>query len=96
MTEYSDIPDVSILYQQREVVTQAIAGLDAGGNITNLTIGVEDQSGAMTQMPVSVQVPPPTPANVLADVREWLVARQADLDDQLAALGVTNSPARSK
>jgi hypothetical protein len=86
MTEYSDVPDVSALYQQREIVSAAITTIDGGGNLTSITIAPTGAPG----MPV--MMPPPTPPETLADIRAWLVTRQADIDAQLAALGVVNPP----
>jgi hypothetical protein len=39
MTEYSDVPQVNALYQESENVNTAIAMIDAGGTMTNFTVG---------------------------------------------------------
>jgi hypothetical protein len=38
MTDYANIPDANTLHQQREIVTNAIAMLDSGGNLTHMTV----------------------------------------------------------
>jgi len=92
LTDYSDVPQVNALHQERELVTSAITMIDDGGNMTFFTIepAPPDPNAA-----VRVTMPPPTPAGTLADVRAWLVSRQNDLDQQLADLGVTNPPAKN-
>jgi hypothetical protein len=98
MTDYTDIPDANMLHQQREVVTNAIAVLDDGGSLSYMSVaprplepGEAPPMGPM-MMGTQVQLPPPTPPTTVAAVRDWLVQRQADLDAQLAAMGITNPP----
>lgn len=97
MSEYSDLPQINILYQEREIVTNGIAIIDDGGNLTNITLMPASTSASAPQtpmiMPAMISLPPPTPADTLANIRAWLVQRQADIDAELAALDVTNPPA---
>lgn len=92
MTEYSSVPEVNALYQQREIITNAIAILDTGGSLSSISIA--PPPGMMMAAPIgsNVALQPPTPPNVVADVRAVLVTMQADIDAQLAALGVTATP----
>jgi hypothetical protein len=97
MTDYTNIPGANTLHQQREVVTQAIALLDGGGSLSSMSVAPKpiepgDAPGPMMMMGAQVYLPPPTPPATVAAVRDWLVQRQADLDAQLAAMGVTNPP----
>lgn len=91
MTVYSDVPQVNVLYQQRENVTSCIAALDDGGQVS--TISVVPPPGQMMMVMLSpVNVPQPTPPAILANTREILVQMQADIDAQLADLGVQETP----
>lgn len=96
MTDYTDIPEVNALYAEDQLIARAIAILDAGGTLSEMTISpAPPAEGEVPVPPASVNVPSADPA-LLADVRAWLVQRQADLDAQLAALGIVNSPARTR
>jgi len=91
MTAYSDVPQINALYQQRELITRAIAMLDDGGSMTNMTIRPRPDE-SMTMMSVMIAIPPPTPPDTVANIRAVLVTMQSDIDSQLAALGVTDAP----
>jgi hypothetical protein len=96
MTNYTDLPAANTLCQQREIVTNAIAMLDAGGAVSNLMIAPPpDMPPGQVMMSASIAIPPPTPPSFVAEVRAWLIGREADLDSQLAALGVTDPPPAS-
>lgn len=104
MTDYVDVPEVNRLYQEREIVAQAIAIIDSGGYLATMTLAPSNPmptpaptiptAPPLILSGVTVSIPPPTPANVLADVRAWLIERQDDLDDQLKKLGVKDPPVR--
>jgi len=98
MTEFTDVPAANDLYNERKLVDSAIALLDDGGNMTFFTIEQapppEGTLPTTTSPPVRVTMPPPTPPDTVTNIRAWLVQRQADIDSQLAALGVVNPPVR--
>jgi hypothetical protein len=100
MTEYSNLPDASTLYQQREAVTNAITMLDGGGSVSSMNFAPAppDPEAPMPTVPSmffisAVTLPPPTSPEAVAAVRGMLVERQATIDAELAMLGVTNPPA---
>jgi hypothetical protein len=98
MTEYSDVPQANDLYQQRELVSQAIILLSQDGSgVTSMVV----QGGTPTVgppgsppplMPVQVVIPLPNDPTLLTAVQNWLAAREVDLDSQLAVLGVVDPP----
>jgi hypothetical protein len=98
MTAFTDVPAVNDLYNQRQLVDAAITMLDNGGNMTFFTIEQPPSPGgtppATTMAPARVTMPPPTPPDTVTNIRAWLVQRQADIDSQLAALGVVNPPTK--
>jgi hypothetical protein len=96
MTDYNDVPQASGLYQNRQNVTYAIGLIDSGGVVITFTVGSQPATsggtaGMAAVTPVSITVPDAS-ADLMASARAWLVQRQADLDTQLAALGVSNPP----
>jgi hypothetical protein len=103
MTSYSDVPAVNALYAERENVTNAITSIDGGGTLASFTIGPpppDPERDAMSMaggLMVAVQTggEPMDPATQAA-LRGWCVQRQAAIDAELAALGVTGAPAASK
>lgn len=107
MTEYTDIPQVNVLYGECERTQQAVDNIDKGGTLTNFTIGSPPQPmgvqptppvGGMTtpSTPVTITLDTPASDQLITDLRAWLVARQANLEQQLADLGVTSPPALRK
>jgi hypothetical protein len=106
MTEYTDLPTASVLYSESERNQVAVDNIDAGGMLTMFIIGAPPPAMTM-QVPglVTAPAPPPMPVQItidpnsppsaafMADLRAWLVTRQDDLNNQLAALEVTNTPA---
>lgn len=98
MTQYTDVPEVNNLYNERQQVDAAIAMFDSGGNMTHFTVEQapppEGTTLLTTAPPVRIVIPPPTPPDTVANIRAWLVQRQTDIDNQLAALGVVNPPAK--
>jgi hypothetical protein len=97
MSNYSDTPEINSLYEERENLTNGIACIDGGGSMTYFTIEAAPPAEGvvlmMPQVPVRVVMQPPTPQATLDNVRAWMVQRQADIDNQLSSLGVTNTPA---
>ena len=101
MTEYSDVPQVNRLYAECQSVDQAIKMIDDGiGTMTAFTIGpLPPEPGAaptgMMYMAVQIYLPSPAQESTMVEIRNQLVVYQNSLLDQLAALGVTSSPARA-
>jgi hypothetical protein len=104
MTEYIDVPQVNLLYSESERVQLAISNIDAGASLTSFVIGVPPAPigpvpmspiGSATVVPTAVTISLDAPASdqMMTDLRAWLVQRQNDINDQLAALEVTNPPA---
>jgi hypothetical protein len=98
MTDYSDIPQVNALYQEQQQVQQAITLIDMGGTLSNFIIVPPpydpDNPTSTTLMGVSITLNKPAVPDTMVSIREQLVIRDNDIDDQLAALGVTNPPAK--
>jgi hypothetical protein len=103
MTEYTDVPQANLLYSESERVQLAISNIDAGASLTSFVIGVPPASlgpqpisptGA-TIVPTAVTIWLDAPASdqMMTDLRAWLVQRQGEINDQLAALEVINPPA---
>lgn len=96
MTDYSTIPEVNALYMASEQCGQAIAMIDAGGNMSNFTIAPAppdpDAPPAPLVMASTIAAPPPTDPALMADLRKWLVERQNAIMAELAALGVVETP----
>jgi hypothetical protein len=95
MTDYSSIPQINQLYQQRENVTNSIDALDNGGYLSSIAITpAPPEAGMMapTTMVSPISLQPPTSPETIAAIRAELVNIQADIDSQLAELGVTDAP----
>jgi hypothetical protein len=94
MTDYTDVPQASGLHQNRQSVTYAIGLIDSGGLIFSFTVGPQPTAGVpVTNVGGSVNITVPNAsAELMTAARDWLVQEQANLDNQLAALGVTNPP----
>lgn len=92
MTDYTDLPQVNLLHQNREQVTSAINIMNSGGTMSQMTITPLSVIGTVVSYtPIQIVCPDPTP-ELLTAVTNWLVQRQATIDAQLAALGVENTP----
>jgi len=98
MTQYSDLPQITALYQQREFVTQITTMLDRGGLISAFTVSPKiPEPGELppAEFPIQVSVPPESVTPTLInDIRQWCAQRQTDIDMQLADLGVTRGDNR--
>jgi hypothetical protein len=97
MTDYTDVPQASGLHQSRQNVTAAITLIDGGGIINNFSVAPQPTTGVpVTNVGGAINIlVPDASAELMTAARDWLVQRQADLDGQLAALGVTNPPPQS-
>jgi hypothetical protein len=96
MSDYSDLAQINVLYEQSRQVGQAIGYLDAGGTPGLMTIGppLVDEPGLPPDRGMAVTIPmhgPFTP-EFIADLRQKLVDREVDLATQLSDLGVTATP----
>ena len=99
MTNYADVPQANALHNETEHTKAAISNIDAGGTLVSFTIGMPPQRGTQaapqplvgTMMPMGATITLDIPASdqLMADLREWLVTRQANLEYRLANLGVT-------
>jgi hypothetical protein len=96
MTDYSDIPQVNALYQEQEQVQSAIDYLTNGGGITMMTVSPPPAIAGispMMQMAVNIQLALPNPQSLIDQALSTLQQRQSDINDQLTALDITNTPA---
>jgi hypothetical protein len=101
MTEYSDVPQANALYSESERNQLAVSNIDAGASLISFVIGAPQmlttiQPVVGTTMPaqqVTITLGEPASDQLMADLRQWLVDRQSAINDQLAALEVTNPPA---
>src|SRR5215472_1000234 len=103
MSDYDDIPKINTLRAEQQLVQQALANLDAGGTMSAFSIG--SLPVAMAPLPAPGGPPPPPmmavnimvteamPPNVINQVQHWLQDQMKRINDELAALGVTNTPA---
>ena len=100
MTQYSDVPQVNDLYIEQEQVQAAITLIDSGGTLTAFTLSPPPLP------PFDPDNPPPPPLmtvrivyggtvqqSTMDAVRAQLVTRSGEINDELASLGVTSSPA---
>ena len=106
MIEYNDVAKINALYNENEMVNQAINLLDNGGKVTNFMVspppsppassmsGMPMPMAPMMMMAVSITIPPPGAQDQFNQAaREQLVSRSAAIVQELATLGVTNPPA---
>jgi len=95
MTDYVDVPQANALYLEQQQVRAAIDLIDGGGTLTYLTISPASQDPVgLPVMPVSLTITGPVQASTMTALRAQLVARDTAITSELAALGVTNTPAR--
>jgi len=100
MTDYTDVPQVGTLYAESERTQAAVANIDAGSSLASFTIGAPPPpdtppvvpGGPVMPIQITLDTSNPPSAALMADIRAYLVARQASLNEQLAALQVTNTP----
>jgi hypothetical protein len=103
MTDYTDVPKANQLYAESERTQAAVTNIDNGGVLSSFTIG-SPPPPPLTDAPPPVATAPlmpimitpdvssPPSAALMADIRAYLVTRQDDLNNQLAALEVSNTP----
>jgi hypothetical protein len=100
MVAYTDVPAANALYEEQERVNQALTLLDSGGSVSAFTVippppappDPLNPPTTMTMMlPVMLQTVQPTP-EMIAVIRDAIVARSAAITTQLLALGVTDPP----
>lgn len=94
MTEYTDVPEVNTLYVESENCSKAIEYLDGGGSMSTFTIVPPRPAEGefVLDTPVSIYMAQQISSEFAASVRTALVAKQNDIADQLAALGVKGAP----
>jgi hypothetical protein len=105
MTEYTDVPRANELHAESQLITKAIANLEAGGTLSSMVIAppppvpydpaVPPPTPATTiaLMPISIMTAAPVDAVVLANITAWLNQRLVDIAAELQSLGVTVPPA---
>lgn len=107
MTDYSDMPQASTLYTEQQQVRLAMDYLASGGSITSMTVNQPPPPPFVIGVPMPAPVPSPAPmpmvtiALVLPNPQSLvdqamaaLQARDDEITQQLADLGVTNPPSR--
>jgi hypothetical protein len=103
--DISDIPQATQLQQQLDTLNQAIAALQAGGNVNYLTVcaapppppdpGMPPQPPSMIASEIRVSLNPPlTDAGTLADLAAALQAQADVITQQLTDMGYTNTARR--
>jgi len=90
MVDRADIDEANRLIAESNNITEAITAIDAGGQIVDFSISVPPPGspGGIPSIQVIstyMQAPP----IMYQTIRALLVQRQADINAQLAALGVT-------
>jgi hypothetical protein len=99
MTNYSDVPQVNTLYNEQQQVQSAIDYLSNGGNVTSMVVGPpstppDPGQPVPFQMPVSIMLTPPNSQDLIDQALIALKARDDAIYQELADLGVTNTPER--
>src|SRR5215467_6467944 len=103
MTDYTDVPQANVLYGESERTQMAVSNIDAGATLVSFTIGAppvpmglqpKSPTGPTgpTAQQVIITLGQPASDQLMADLRQWLVDRQTTINNQLAALEVTNPP----
>jgi hypothetical protein len=95
MTSYNDVPQVTALHAEQERVASAIAMLEAGGTMPSFMVAMpppppDTIPSEMPPMPVTITVPNMIGKQLRRDLLAELRARQDELAQQLADLGVTD------
>jgi hypothetical protein len=96
MTEYSNVPQVNALYQESQVVANAIRLIDQGGTLASFTISPPPNQGGPPaggmMMAVSISTTSPSSPALMSEIRKSLVDREGEIAKQLEDLGVTAQP----
>jgi hypothetical protein len=101
VTEYTNIPQANALYSESERNQLAVSNIDAGATLTSFVISapptqlalIPPVAGTAPAQQVTITLGEPASDQLMADLRQWLVDRQTAINDQLAALEVTDPPA---
>lgn len=101
MTDYSDVPQTNALYTEQQQVRRAMDYLTKGGTISSMVImsAPIDPSlpaPAMMGTPVTIALPRPNPQSLVDQAMAALQARDDEITQELASLGVTNPPASTR
>jgi len=93
MTIYTDIPETNKLYQEQQQVQAAIYHLEHGGAIINMSVSPSSPppppgEGVPPAMTVIIPLLTPNPDELIASTVEALKARDAELTQELADLGI--------
>ena len=94
MTEYADVPLVNQLYVENQNVQNGIDLLNAGGTMSSFTLVAPSNPppGSPLMMGATIQVTGPMSPELTAALVATLEAKQMQIMEQLAALGVTDPP----
>src|SRR5215469_3924367 len=96
MSDYSDVPQINTLFSENERVNEAIAVLNSGiGQLVTFTVSIppDKQTDPITVPNGPVQIivyPPDTDPSTVTALLNLLNTKSSDIQNQLAALGVTN------
>ena len=91
----TDIARAAQLHQEVQQIGQALAHLEAGGTVLNLTIAPPAPANTAGPLMVTPAVPvvmpaPSFSAAMLAGLRKTLEGRQHEIEDQLGELGIVS------
>ena len=102
MTNYTDVPQVNMLYQEQQQVQMGIAHIDNGGTLTAFTIAPPPPppydpanptpAGVMMQMDVRIINIGTVAPETMAALRAQLVERDSEITQSLTDLGVGPQP----
>ena len=89
MANVSDIPQATQLNDQLTRLNAAIAALQGGGSVTNMTVADAPPASGPTTITGIPLEPPITDPTTIANLVSALQAQAANVTSQLAALGFT-------
>lgn len=102
MTDYSNVPQTNALYTEQQQVRAAMTYLTNGGVMSSMTIGPPPippydpnnpvPTPQMMGMAVTIVLPTPTDPDLINAAMAALQARDDAITQELADLGVTNTP----
>lgn len=100
MTDYTDVPQVNSLYFEQQQIRSAIDYLSTGGIMTTLTIlppvAPPNPSPTIAKMMVTINLPTPNPQALVDQALAAFQLRDEEITQQLADLGVTNTPSSQR
>lgn len=107
MTDYNDVPQASTLYTEQQQVRMAMDYLSNGGAIDSMTISMPPAPPFVIGVPipppepgpppmpfVTIALVKPNPQSLVDQAMAALQARDDEITQELADLGITNPPQR--